>query len=131
MQHTQNPFQRGEGAGDIMKQQHAAAADTFAPFQQALTQGWSKALESFQSLGMSGTSGQAPSFEMPRFSLSTEKLQELQQQYISEATRLWRQDMTSGMGDKRFASEAWSSNPVSSFAAAVYLLNARTLLGMA
>jgi polyhydroxyalkanoate synthase len=114
-----------------MKQQHAAAADTFAPFQQALTQGWSKALESFQSLGMSGTSGQGPSFEMPRFSLSTEKLQELQQQYISEATRLWRQDMTSGMGDKRFASEAWSSNPVSSFAAAVYLLNARTLLGMA
>ena len=66
-----------------MKQQHAAAADTFAPFQQALTQGWSKALESFQSLGMSGTSGQGPSFEMPRFSLSTEKLQELQQQYIS------------------------------------------------
>ena len=34
-------------------------------------------------------------------------------------------------GDKRFAGEAWGSNPVASFSAAVYLLNARTLLGLA
>ncbi|MDM0074047.1 class I poly(R)-hydroxyalkanoic acid synthase [Variovorax sp. J2P1-59] len=114
-----------------MKQQHATAADTFAPFQEALTQGWSKALESFQSLGKGGN-GHDMSWEMPKFSLSTEKLQELQQQYLSEATELWRQDVAHRtIGDKRFASEAWSSNPVSSFAAAVYLLNARTLLGMA
>jgi polyhydroxyalkanoate synthase len=114
-----------------MKQEHATAAETFAPFQQALTQGWSKALESFQSLGMGGN-GQASRWEMPRFSLSTEKLQELQQQYVNEATELWRQDVVNrSIGDKRFAGEAWSSNPVSSFAAAVYLLNARTLLGMA
>ncbi|MGJ7506824.1 class I poly(R)-hydroxyalkanoic acid synthase [Variovorax sp. GT1P44] len=116
-----------------MKQAHASAAETFAPFQQALTQGWSKALESFQSLGMGGNgNGQAASWDMPRFSLSTEKLQELQQQYVSEATELWRQDVANrSIGDKRFAAEAWSSNPVASFAAAVYLLNARTLLGMA
>ncbi|MDM0048175.1 class I poly(R)-hydroxyalkanoic acid synthase [Variovorax sp. J22R115] len=114
-----------------MKQQHATAADTFAPFQQALTQGWSKALESFQSLGMGGN-GHDMSWEMPKFSLATEKLQELQQQYINEATELWRQDVAHRtIGDKRFSAEAWSSNPVSSFAAAVYLLNARTLLGMA
>ncbi|MDL9997205.1 class I poly(R)-hydroxyalkanoic acid synthase [Variovorax sp. J22P240] len=114
-----------------MKQEHATAADTFAPFQQALTQGWSKALESFQSLGMGGN-GHDMSWEMPKFSLATEKLQELQQQYINEATELWRQDVAHRtIGDKRFSAEAWSSNPVSSFAAAVYLLNARTLLGMA
>lgn len=117
-----------------MKQQHATAADTFAPFQQALSQGWSKALASFQSMGAQGAQGNghnAP-WELPKFSLAPEKLQELQQQYVSEATELWRQDMANrATGDKRFAGEAWSSNPFSSFAAAVYLLNARTLLGMA
>ena len=114
-----------------MKQEHATAADTFAPFQEALTQGWSKALESFQSLGKGGNAHDM-SWEVPRFSLSTEKLQELQQQYLDEATQLWRQDVAHrSIGDKRFAGDAWSSNPVSSFAAAVYLLNARTLLGMA
>ena len=114
-----------------MKQQHATAADTFAPFQQALSQGWSKALESFQSLGAQGNGHGAP-WDLPKLSLSPEKLQELQQQYLSEATELWRKDAASrAAADKRFSAEAWSSNPVSSFAAAVYLLNARTLLGMA
>ena len=51
-----------------MKQEHATAADTFAPFQEALTQGWSKALESFQSLGKVGNAHDM-SWEMPRFSL--------------------------------------------------------------
>jgi len=115
----------------MMKQQHAAAADTFAPFQQALSQGWSKALESFQSMSAQDNGHNAP-WDLPKFSLSPEKLQELQQQYLSEATELWRQDMANRAAtDKRFAGEAWGSNPVSSFAAAVYLLNARTLLGMA
>ena len=36
-----------------MKHAQATGAETFAPFQQALTQGWEKALESFQSLGAS------------------------------------------------------------------------------
>lgn len=123
-----------------MKQEHTAAAEPFAPFQQALSEGWSKALESFQSLGLQGAQatqgiqgdGHHAPWDLPKLFLSTEKLQELQQQYISEATELWRQDMASRSAtDKRFASEAWGSNPVSSFAAAVYLLNARTLLSMA
>jgi polyhydroxyalkanoate synthase len=114
----------------MKQQERAAAADTFAPFQQALTQGWEKALESFQTLGASGNAG--ASWEMPKFSLSAEKLQELQQAYLSEATELWRQDMAArARGDRRFAGEAWGSNPVSAFSAAVYLLNTRTLLGMA
>ncbi|MFY7872917.1 MAG: class I poly(R)-hydroxyalkanoic acid synthase, partial [Limnohabitans sp.] len=33
--------------------------------------------------------------------------------------------------DRRFASEAWNSNPQAAFNAAVYLLNARTLMGLA
>ncbi|MBT2302721.1 class I poly(R)-hydroxyalkanoic acid synthase [Variovorax paradoxus] len=111
-------------------EQQATAADSFAPFQQALTQGWEKALESFQSLGTGANAG-AP-WEMPKFLLSPEKLQQLQQQYVEEATELWRQDLAARAGgDRRFAGEAWGSNPVSAFSAAVYLLNTRTLLGMA
>ncbi|RZL90146.1 MAG: class I poly(R)-hydroxyalkanoic acid synthase [Variovorax sp.] len=120
-----------------MKQENAKAADTFAPFQQALTQGWEKALESFQSLGGSGNAAgakwQMPQMpELPKFSFSAERLQHLQQQYVDEATELWRQGLAPKThGDRRFAGEAWGSNPVSAFSAAVYLLNARTLMGMA
>ncbi|MEP6722354.1 MAG: class I poly(R)-hydroxyalkanoic acid synthase [Variovorax sp.] len=114
-----------------MKQQ-AATADAFASMQQALTQGWSKALESFQSAGMGGVSTPGMSMDLPQFSLEPEKLQALQQQYVEEASELWRQGFSKPTAaDKRFAAEAWGSNPVSAFSAAVYLLNARTLMGMA
>jgi polyhydroxyalkanoate synthase subunit PhaC len=114
----------------MRQEQQAAAESPFAPFQQALTQGWEKALESFQSLGK-GAPAEAP-WEMPRFTFSAPRLQELQKQYIEEATELWRQDMAArARGDRRFAAEAWGSNPVAAFSAAVYLLNTRTLLGMA
>ncbi|MDR6535111.1 class I poly(R)-hydroxyalkanoic acid synthase [Variovorax soli] len=114
-----------------MRQEQQAAADaTFAPFQQALTQGWEKALESFQALGKTPQADMP--WEMPRFSFSAPRLQELQRQYVEEATELWRQDMAArARGDRRFAAEAWGSNPVAAFSAAVYLLNTRTLLGMA
>ncbi len=117
----------------MRQEQQAAAESTFAPFQQALTQGWEKALESFRSLGKGGQA-EAPwkPSEMPRFTFSAPRLQELQKQYIEEATELWRQDMAArARGDRRFAAEAWGSNPVAAFSAAVYLLNTRTLLGMA
>ncbi|VTU24975.1 class I poly(R)-hydroxyalkanoic acid synthase [Variovorax sp. PBL-E5] len=113
-----------------MKQQ-ATAADSFAPFQQALAQGWGKALESFQSLGTGAGAG-AAAWDVPRFAMGSEKLQALQQQYVDEATQLWQQGFAAKAGaDKRFAGEAWRSNPVSAFSAAIYLLNARTLMGMA
>ena len=38
-----------------MKQQ-ATGADAFAPFQQALSEGWNKALESFQQSAAQGAS---------------------------------------------------------------------------
>jgi len=107
--------------------EQAAPHDAFAPFQQALGQGWRKALESFQSMGAAGG---AP--EMPRFTFAPDKLQAIQSQYLADAGALWRDGLTAKpAADRRFAGEAWAQNPLSSFAAAVYLLNARTLLGMA
>ncbi|WP_426392472.1 class I poly(R)-hydroxyalkanoic acid synthase [Variovorax sp. R-27] len=131
-----------------MKQQ-ATGADAFAPFQQALSEGWSKALESFQQSVAQGTVPGASAFnvggtplwqlpqgakmpELPKFSIDPEKLQSIQQQYLAEATELWRQGFAAKPeGDKRFAGDAWGSNPLSAFSAAVYLLNGRTMLGMA
>ncbi len=127
-----------------MKQQ-ATGADAFAPFQQALSQGWTQALESFrQSTAQSGSAfdiGGTPLWqlprmsqmpELPRFSIDPEKLQSIQQQYLAEATELWRQGFHARPeGDRRFAGDAWNNNPLSAFSAAVYLLNGRTMLSMA
>ncbi|MDP3139059.1 MAG: class I poly(R)-hydroxyalkanoic acid synthase [Burkholderiaceae bacterium] len=64
---------------------------------------------------------------------SPEKLQELQQQYITDATALWSHGLNAGpvAGDRRFANEAWACNPAAAFAAQAYLLNARALMGLA
>ncbi|RSZ40342.1 class I poly(R)-hydroxyalkanoic acid synthase [Variovorax beijingensis] len=127
-----------------MKQQ-ATGADAFAPFQQALSEGWTKALESLQQSAVQGASAfngggmplwQSPPAaklpELPKVSIAPEKLQSIQQQYMAEATELWRRGLEARPeGDKRFAGEAWGSNPLAAFSAAVYLLNGRTLLSMA
>ena len=92
-------------------------------FQQDLGQQWSHALQNLQQGAV----------KLPSIRFQPEKLLELQQAYLREAAELWNQ----GLGvqpaarDKRFASDAWSRNPVAAFSAAVYLLNARTLLGLA
>ncbi len=127
-----------------MKQQ-ATGADAFASFQQALSEGWSKALESFQQSAAQGASAfnvggnplwQMPQAakmpELPKIAIDPEKLQSIQQQYVAEATALWGQGFQAKPeGDKRFASDAWGSNPLAAFSAAVYLLNGRTMLSMA
>ncbi|WP_431112674.1 PHA/PHB synthase family protein [Variovorax paradoxus] len=126
-----------------MKQQ-ATGADAFAPFQQALSEGWNKALESFQQSAAQGASafvGGTPLWqipqaagmpELPKVSVDPEKLQSIQQQYVAEATELWRQGFAAKPeGDKRFASDAWGGNPLAAFSAAVYLLNGRTMLNLA
>ncbi len=61
------------------------------------------------------------------------KLEQLQQQYLSELGRLWEQGVAHPMvpGDKRFAAAAWSANPLAAFSAEVYLLNSRILQGLA
>jgi polyhydroxyalkanoate synthase len=97
-------------------------------FQQNLGQNWTQAMQSFGALN-----GGAAMPAMPRVSFSAEKLQALQQAYVKEAADLWNQGLQAqpAGADKRFASDAWAANPVAAFSAAVYLLNARTLLGLA
>lgn len=96
--------------------------------QQGLTRGWTQAVESLQRMGPEV--GVPP---IPNLTFSAEKLATLQQAYVKEAAELWNQGLKSNpvTGDKRFAGDAWASNPVAAFSAAIYLLNARTLLGLA
>jgi polyhydroxyalkanoate synthase len=96
-------------------------------FQQGLTRGWGEAVESLQRMG----DGAGPG--VPQFTFSPQKLAALQQAYVKEAAELWNQGLKANpvSGDKRFAADAWAANPVAAFSAAVYLLNARALLGLA
>ncbi|MFN0160500.1 MAG: PHA/PHB synthase family protein, partial [Burkholderiales bacterium] len=69
---------------------------------------------------------------MPRIQFSPAKLQAIQQQYQQAVMDLWNQAMLgkTAAKDKRFQSEAWSRNPMAGFAAAQYLLQARTLASL-
>ena len=63
-------------------------------------------------------------------------LEKIQQTYLSDAAALWNQSVQAGSAipvanDKRFANTAWNESPVAKFSAAAYLLNARTLMGLA
>lgn len=95
-------------------------------FQQGLGRQWTQALQSFQHAGSGAGLPASLTFD-------PEKLGALQEAYVREATELWNQGLKANpvTGDKRFANDAWSRNPVAAFSAAVYLLNARTLLGLA
>lgn len=110
-------------------------AQSAQEFQQTLSEGWVKAFQSFQNmdLGQAGPALAAPTSKPPQIKFSPEKLQELQQQYLKDAAELWMQSLQGATqpADKRFAAQAWSANPVAAFSAAAYLLNARTLMGMA
>ena len=95
--------------------------------QQDFAGQWAKALQSFQLTTPLGASA------VPQLSFSQVKLAELQAAYLKEAAEIWNQGLghSPAAKDKRFASDAWAGNPVASFNAALYLLNARTLLGLA
>jgi len=92
---------------------------------KSLGDSWLKALASFQTMG----AGDTPS---PKLSFSPEKLEALQQQYISEATELWNQSLSGApaVKDRRFAGQAWHANPMAAFTAAAYLLNTRTMMAL-
>ena len=105
-------------------------------FQQSMTENWSKALQSLQgmdlgALGAGMSTGTTANPSEIRF--APEKLAALQQQYMRDVMGLFNQGMATqpAVGDKRFAGDAWGSNPVASFSASVYLINARTMLGLA
>ena len=63
------------------------------------------------------------------------ELTRIQAAYVQEAAQLWNGALTGSIaptpGDRRFSSAEWSSQPMSGFTAALYLLNARTLMQMA
>ena len=102
-------------------------------FQQTFGESWNKALQSFQHLDLPGLGSMAGGAAPKPLSFSPEKLQELQQNYIKEATALWSEGLQAhpGQQDRRFSGTAWDNNPVAAFSAAAYLLNARTLMGLA
>ena len=97
-------------------------------FQQIFGDRWAIALQSFQNLDLGGPPGKVPAVQ-----LSPAKLQALQEQYLKEAQALWSQSLqgTPEVKDRRFSGDGWASNPVAAFSAAAYLLNARTLMGLA
>ncbi|MFM7802514.1 MAG: class I poly(R)-hydroxyalkanoic acid synthase, partial [Limnohabitans sp.] len=69
---------------------------------------------------------------VPVASFPPDQLAKLQAEYSQEMQRLWQQGMQANpiLKDRRFAAEAWQHNSVAAFSAALYLLNARTLLSM-
>ena len=105
---------------------------TSQQFQQTMTDGWAKALQSLQNmdLGAAGAALTGPTTKPPQIKFAPEKLQELQQQYLKDAMGLFTQGGAKS-DDKRFSADAWASNPMAAFSAAAYLLNTRTLMGMA
>ncbi|MDR1969033.1 MAG: class I poly(R)-hydroxyalkanoic acid synthase [Burkholderiaceae bacterium] len=70
--------------------------------------------------------------ELPQLRLAPDKLAQLQQAYTKEAAELWNQSLHGSLApkDRRFSGSAWTDNPLASFTATVYLLNARTLMNM-
>jgi polyhydroxyalkanoate synthase subunit PhaC len=79
-----------------------------------------------------------PSLAQPAINLDPLKLQALQQRYLEDAAALWNKGLQASAegaekvpADRRFSAEAWKANPVSSFAASSYLINASALMGLA
>ena len=101
--------------------------------QQTLMGQWTGALQALQNMAPAVAGAAAPPDQMPAIRFSAPRMQELQQQYLKDAAELWSQSLQgkAQVSDKRFASAAWSNNPVAAMAAANYLLNARTMMGLA
>ncbi len=110
-------------------------AQTAQQLQQSMAESWTKALQSLQSMDLGTLGAGMPNGNTPppdiRF--APDKLQALQQQYLQDAFALFAQGVPDPTltPDKRFASKAWVSNPMAAYSAAVYLLNARTMMGLA
>jgi polyhydroxyalkanoate synthase len=102
------------------------------PPQANFMAGWTKALEQIQSFNPAGN-GSTPSAKVAKIHFAPERLAQLQQDYVREATELWNQSLQSSLSltDRRFSGEAWERNPLAAFSAAVYLLNTRTLMSLA
>ncbi len=85
-------------------------------FQQFFGEGWGKAFQTLHNmdLGGNGPGLAGTAMSTPQIGFSTEKLRELQQQYLQDAGKLWSQSLhrSDQVADKRFASAAWDNNPL-------------------
>ncbi len=104
-----------------------------APMEQGFAETWMTAFQRFQNMDLGARGAQVPPIDVPQLHFDSERLTQLQQEYVREASELWNQSLQSNpkLKDRRFRGEAWSQNPLASFTAAVYLLNSRTLMAMA
>ena len=112
----------------------AAGSGPNDPWQQATQymQTFQQNLMGASPFGMPGIEQLFSQASGPAVRLDPARLIEIQKTYLQDAMALWNQGATARpQGDRRFAGEAWASNPVAGFTAAVYLLNARTLMAMA
>lgn len=103
-----------------------------APFDALLGQNWQQAMKAFESAGAASWPAATPAAQPLQFDAS--KLQAVQQAYLQEAKDLWADSQSAGQAlqkDKRFAGDGWTANPLATYSAAAYLLNARTLMGLA
>ena len=90
--------------------------------QKTMAGNWTQAMEALQQLIPVPLQSVAPpdAQAMPALKFSPAKLQLLQQQYLQEAGELWSQTMGGKpvASDRRFADQAWSTNPIAAFSAA-------------
>ena len=73
---------------------------------------------------------------LSRMQIPPQELARIQGEYLREAAELWNAGLQSGgkvelPKDRRFAAPDWADSPMAGFAAASYLLNARTLMQLA
>ena len=108
-------------------------AQSVQQFQEALAHNWAKSLQSLQANHLGDLTANASDLKAAPVQFDQDKIQVLQQQYLQDAAALWAASLsgTAQPKDKRFASQAWSDNPLAAFSASAYLLNARTLMGLA
>ncbi len=108
-------------------------AQSVQQFQEALAHNWAKSLQSLQAKDLGDLTANASDLKAAPVQFDQDKIQVLQQQYLQDAAALWAASLsgTAQPKDKRFASQAWSDNPLAAFSASAYLLNARTLMGLA
>ena len=101
-------------------------------FQQLWGDSWNKLLQSMPPADLGAmTASMQP--HTP-FSVSPEKLAEIQQNFVKEMQALISssvQETVKPLTDRRFTGDGWAQNPVASGIASAYMLQAKTLMGMA
>ncbi|MEY8876457.1 MAG: class I poly(R)-hydroxyalkanoic acid synthase [Leptothrix sp. (in: b-proteobacteria)] len=112
------------------------------PWLEGLQQVWrqaggvdlGRAGQQVGALGMLGSSLGDSLKGFTGLKLDATAVRNIQDQYVREAAQLWNSALAGTVvpapdkGDRRFASSEWANHPLSGFTAALYLLNARTLM---